>query len=72
MRKKLSTAPLQVEYICPKCGKHLAWALPMVSMSCPHCGKWVTGNNRAKPENEVYIPLDSDQVVLFQLEEANM
>lgn len=69
MKKKLSTAPLQVEYICPKCGKHLAWALPIVSMSCPQCGKWVTNENRAKAATEVYIPMDSDQVVLFNLEE---
>ncbi|MCQ2372584.1 MAG: hypothetical protein MJ050_00730 [Phascolarctobacterium sp.] len=69
MKKKLSTAPLQVEYICPKCGKHLAWALPIVSMSCPQCGKWVTNENRAKVATEVYIPMDSDQVVLFNLEE---
>lgn len=69
MRQRLSTAPLQVEYICPKCGKHLAWALPIVSMSCPNCGKWVNSENRLKAEGEVFIPLDSDQVVLFKLDE---
>lgn len=63
MRKK-EQGPLQVEYICPKCGRHLAWALPTAMMSCPACGKWVTASNR-KREHEVFLPVDSDQTVLF-------
>ena len=40
--KNKETGPLQVEYICPRCGKHLAWALPTAAISCPQCGIWVT------------------------------
>lgn len=29
---------MQVEFICPKCGTHLAWALPESRMVCPQCG----------------------------------
>lgn len=55
---------LQVEYICPDCGKHLAWALPTAAIQCP-CGQWVDNNNRLKDKSEVYLPLDSEQTVLF-------
>ena len=39
---------MQVEFICPKCGTHLAWALPDMEMNCPKCGNWVTNENRKK------------------------
>lgn len=45
--KKKERDRLQVEYICPDCGKHLAWALPTAAIQCP-CGQWVDNNNRLK------------------------
>lgn len=56
---------MQVEFICPKCGKSLAWALPDTEMKCPSCGYWVTGKNRKKTENDLMLPLDDDQLILF-------
>ena len=56
--KKKERDRLQVEYICPDCGKNLAWALPTAVIQCP-CGQWVDN------KSEVYLPLDSEQTVLF-------
>ncbi len=64
MKRKKNNGPLQVEYICPRCGRHLAWALPGAAMNCPQCGTWVTEANRRK-ENQVFLPADSEQTVLF-------
>ena len=63
-KKKFGSGLLQVEFVCPKCGKKLAWALPTSEMNCPKCGTWVTSRNR-KVENTLYLSLDSDQMVLF-------
>ena len=41
---------MQVEFICPNCGTHLAWALPDREMNCPKCGNWVTNANLKKPK----------------------
>lgn len=62
--KKKEQGPLQVEFICPNCGRHLAWALPTAAISCP-CGQWVTNENRAKKKEEIFLPVDSEQTVLF-------
>ena len=62
--KKIERDRLQVEYICPDCGKNFAWALPTAVIQCP-CGQWVDNNNRLKDKSEVYLPLDSEQTVLF-------
>ena len=62
--EKYHPSALQIEYVCPKCGKHLAWALPTTIIQCPECGKWVNSKNR-KIESEVFLPIDSDQLVLF-------
>lgn len=56
---------MQVEFICPKCGKPLAWAVRTASMSCPKCGKWVTDKNRKQTVAAALMPIDSDQLVLF-------
>lgn len=64
MKRKRSNGLMQVEFVCPKCGKHLAWAVPSAEINCPQCGKWVNEVNRKK-ENPVYLPTDSDQMVLF-------
>ncbi len=63
MRKK-QNGIMQVEFICPKCGKHLAWAVSSAEMNCPQCGTWVNDANRKKG-NIIYLPSDSDQMVLF-------
>ena len=63
--KRKAEQLLQVEFICPACGKHLAWALPTAAISCPYCGMWVTDKNRHNPQGEVYLPVDSEQTVLF-------
>ena len=63
--KKKEQVPLQVEFICPGCGKHLAWALPAAAISCPQCGMWVTSKNRKRLPVEVFLPVDSEQTVLF-------
>lgn len=56
---------MQVEFICPRCGRRLAWALPETEMKCPGCGCWVTGRNRRKPEQDLMLPLDDDQLALW-------
>ena len=56
---------MQVEFICPKCGTHLAWALPDMEMNCPKCGNWVTNENRKKPKLDRMLPTDDDQLTLF-------
>ena len=56
---------MQVEFICPKCGTHLAWALPDMEMNCPKCGNWVTNENRKKPKLDLMLPTDDDQLTLF-------
>lgn len=56
---------MQVEFICPKCGTHLAWALPESRMVCPQCGVWVTGKNRKQKEDDVMLPVNDDQLTLF-------
>ena len=60
---------MQVEFICPKCcpkcGTHLAWALPDMEMNCPKCGNWVTNENRKKPKLDLLLPTDDDQLTLF-------
>ena len=61
--KNRKQGPLQVEFICPACGRHLAWALP-TAISCP-CGEWVTNENRKKAKEEIFLPIDSEQTVLF-------
>lgn len=66
MARKRAEGPLQVEFVCPKCKKPLAWAIPSVSMSCPKCGTWVTDENRLVGKIELYLPVDSDQFVLFK------
>lgn len=56
---------MQVEFICPRCGTHLAWALPEMEMNCPKCGNWVTNENRKKPKLDLLLPTDDDQLTLF-------
>lgn len=56
---------MQVEFICPRCGNHLAWALPETQINCPRCGCWVTNKNRRKPEQDLMLPLNDDQLTLF-------
>ena len=55
----------QVEFICPKCGTHLAWAYPSAEMVCPRCGKWVTGKNRAHPEVDLHLSPGDGRLSLF-------
>ena len=56
---------MRVEFICPRCGTRLAWALPETKMNCPKCGEWVTYKNRKKPEQDLLLPVDDDQLALF-------
>ena len=46
MKKYQPGANMQVLFICPKCGRQLAWALPAAEMQCPKCGTWVNNKNR--------------------------
>ncbi len=48
MKKPKENNVLQVEFICPKCHRHLAWATSKAEMQCPSCGKWVNNGNRKK------------------------
>ena len=76
-RKKNEIRPgMQVEFICPRCGTHLAWALPNMELNCPKCGNWVTNQNRKKPDLDLnqnrkkpdldlMLPTDDDQLTLF-------
>lgn len=70
MKKHKMQGPLQVLFICPHCGKRLAWALPSAGISCPRCENWVTDANRLK-DGEVFLQMDSDQIVLFADEEED-
>ena len=64
--KEIKIRPgMQVEFICPQCGTHLAWALPDMEMNCPKCGNWVTNENRKKPKLDLLLPMDDDQLTLF-------
>ena len=68
MRKHVlqeSNAPKQVEFICPKCGTHLAWAAPSAEMSCPNCGKWVTGKNRRRRDIDLNLSPEDGQLSFF-------
>ncbi len=56
---------MQVEFICDKCGTHLAWALPSFEMKCPRCGRWISNKNRARKEEDLMLPPDDDQLILF-------
>ena len=56
---------MQVLFVCPKCGRQLAWALPAAEMQCPKCGTWVNNKNRKGRGRDVFLPSDSDQTVLF-------
>ena len=62
-KKQKESSIMQVEFICPKCQKHLAWAVRTASMSCPQCGKWVTDKNRLHAEADALMPVDSDQLI---------
>ncbi|MDY6029866.1 MAG: hypothetical protein SPI71_06375 [Acidaminococcaceae bacterium] len=64
MKKPKENNVLQVEFICPKCHRHLAWATSKAEMQCPSCGKWVNNGNRKK-DCEVFLPLNDEQLVLF-------
>lgn len=65
MSKNKAADLLQVEFICPHCNEHLAWALPSAQINCPVCGTWVNNENRKKVL-EIYLPVDSEQMVLFK------
>lgn len=66
MPRKHIIGALQVEFVCPKCKKRLAWAIPSASINCPKCGTWVTNENRLVDKAEMYLPVDSEQFVLFK------
>lgn len=66
MARKHAVGPLQVQFICPKCKRALVWAVPTVSISCPKCGTWVNDKNRLVDLGEIYLPVDSEQLVLFK------
>lgn len=57
---------LQVEFVCPNCGRRLAWATPKCVMRCPDCKTWVSDKNRVK-DNPIYLPLNSEQTTLFAI-----
>lgn len=65
MKKYQPGANMQVLFICPKCGRQLAWALPAAQMQCPKCGTWVNNKNRKGRGHDVFLPPGSDQTVLF-------
>ena len=56
---------LQREFICPECGKSLAWTMVTASVYCPGCDLWVNQEN-SLGSNQAYLPIDSEQTVLFQ------
>lgn len=55
----------QVEFICPKCGLHLAWAYPGTEMVCPRCGRWVTEKNRERAQIDLHLSPQDGQLSLF-------
>ena len=55
MKKYQPGENMQVLFVCPKCGRQLAWALPAAEMQCPRKGRG----------RDVFLPPDSDQTVLF-------
>lgn len=65
MSKDKAMDLLQIEFICPHCNKHLAWALPSAEISCPVCGTWVNNETRKKIL-DIYLPVNSEQMVLFK------
>lgn len=65
MAGKRKQSTLRAKFICPECGRFLAWAPVSAGMSCPYCGTWVTEATR-KRDYEAYWPVDSNQLVLFK------
>ncbi|HIU64157.1 MAG TPA: hypothetical protein IAB06_03840 [Candidatus Avacidaminococcus intestinavium] len=64
-KAKKDGSKFKIEFVCPKCGKSLAWAMPNTLIQCPYCQKWVNQKN-TKVETKVFLPLDSNQLVLFK------
>lgn len=58
--------PELMEFICNKCGKHLAWATPTAQVYCKNCDKWVT-QATMKEHNPCKITNDRDteQLAVF-------
>ena len=50
MKKYQPGANMQVLFICPKCGRQLAWALPAAEMQCPKCYAGATADAMEKIE----------------------
>ena len=53
-----------IEFICPKCNKHITWALAGAVVICTTCGRKVNIKTM-KNKNCATLPQDSDQLELF-------
>ena len=52
------------EFACPKCQKHITWAMEQATVVCPFCTRKVNIKTMKNP-NPAKLPMESDQLVLF-------
>ncbi|MDT8899958.1 hypothetical protein [Anaeroselena agilis] len=55
---------LMIQFICPKCGRDLAWAYENASVYCRSCDRWIFARE-IKNVNPAKIDPDQDQLQLF-------
>ncbi len=54
-----------IQFICPKCGKELVWALETAKVQCNGCFTWVQAKD-IKDKNKCKLSDDtSDQLTMF-------
>ena len=53
-----------IEFVCPKCNKHITWALPGATVVCTLCGRKINLKSM-KAVNPATLPHESDQLELF-------
>ena len=63
--KKHQEELLQAEFICPTCGRHLAWALLSSSINCPDCGTWVNKITYNKLRKLISKKLDIETTIAY-------
>jgi endogenous inhibitor of DNA gyrase (YacG/DUF329 family) len=55
---------LMIQFICPKCGRDLAWAYEKASVYCRSCDRWIRAREM-KTINPAKSDPEQDQLQLF-------
>ncbi len=53
-----------IQFICPACKEHIAWALPKATVICPLCARKVNAKSM-KTLNPATLSSKSEQLSLF-------